>query len=31
MDSLDLRKIEDYIGLFKRNGYLREILQREVL
>jgi predicted transcriptional regulator of viral defense system len=31
IDSLDFRKIEDYIGLFKRNGYLREILQREVL
>jgi hypothetical protein len=31
INNLDIRMIEDYIGLFKRNDYLYETLQREVL
>jgi len=30
-ETLDYRKIEEYISLFKRNEYLFNILQREVL
>jgi predicted transcriptional regulator of viral defense system len=29
--NMDIRKIEDYIELFKRKDYLYEVLQREVL
>jgi len=30
-DTLDIRAIEEYIGLFKKNEYMFDILQREVL
>lgn len=31
IDSLDFREIEDYIGMYKRNEFLFDALQREVL
>ena len=30
VDDLDIRLIEDYLGLFERNDYMFDILQREV-
>jgi predicted transcriptional regulator of viral defense system len=30
-DSLDFRKVEEYIGMYKRNEFILEALQREVL
>jgi predicted transcriptional regulator of viral defense system len=31
VDSLDFQKIEDYMGMYKRNEFLLDALQREVL
>ena len=31
IDDLDIALVEDYMSLFKRNDYMSDILQREVL